>query len=63
MTPRGHQTELDWSSTVGNDSKAEVVEFPAGRNIGRCKLAAATEGRQHFPVCVNGRRGVEWTTR
>jgi len=38
-----------------NDSKLEAEdEFPAGRNIGCCSLAAATWGRQHFPVCVNG---------
>lgn len=45
-----------------NDSKAEAVEFPAGRNIGCCGLAAATLGRQHYPVCVNG-RDVEWTVQ
>lgn len=48
---------------MGNDSKLEAAdELPAGRNIGCCGLAAATWGRHHYPVCVNG-RGVEWTTR
>jgi hypothetical protein len=40
-----------------NDSKADESH---GRNIGCCTLAAATCGRQHFPVCVNGERGNEW---
>lgn len=39
-----------------NDSNEAVEEFPAGRNIGCCGLAAATWGRHHYPVCVNGPR-------
>lgn len=39
---------------MGNDINDAEDEFPAGRNIGCCSLAAATWGR-HFPVCVNGR--------
>jgi hypothetical protein len=44
-----------------NDSKQQE-DTPPSRNVGCCGLAAATWGRQHFPVCVNG-RGVEWTVQ
>lgn len=37
---------------MGNDSKQD--EPVVSHNIGCCGLAAATEGRRHFPVCVNG---------
>ena len=40
---------------MSDDEREKVVE--AGRTVGCCSRAAATEGRQHLATCVNAPKG------